>query len=236
LGCGVLPGQDTDKLQGWVLDAANETVLPQTHVVNKTTLKGTLSDEQGYFAISISLGDTIVFSNIAYQYFYFVYQDSSQPLQDVVVEMQEQNYLLNEVSVFAYELTTNDPKAMTLQRPAIPTNAELPQKDIFKPTLANPVDYLYYLFGSKPKELRKLAELQKADAYRAKLEDSHNRESVLSLTGLNEEDLQAFMFYCKFAPVQIRTMNDYQYLKSLQHCYRQYIRDRELEGFLEQFD
>lgn len=223
-------------LTGWVIDQKEQMVIPQTHVINKTTMDGKLSDENGFFEIAIQLGDTIVFSNIAYQYYYFVYQDTNQPLQEVLIEMKEQNYLLDEVSVFAYELTTNKPKEMTLQKPRVPNNDELRQQKPIQASISNPAEFLYNLFGSKPRELRKLAALQKADAYRKKLEQSNNRTSVKQLTGLSEEELEAFMFYCKFAPVRIRTMNDYEYLKSLQRCYRQYIKDQELDSFLKQFD
>lgn len=223
-------------LNGWVIDKKEQLVIPETHVINKNTMDGTLSDNDGFFQIELQLGDTIVFSNISYQYYYFVYQDTSQALQEVLIEMQEQNYLLDEVSVFAYELTTNKPKEMTLRKPRIPRNDELRKDKPMEVNISNPAEFLYNLFGSKPRELRKLAELQKADAYRKKLEESNNRESVKRLTGLNEKELEAFMFYCKFAPVRIRTMNDYQYLKSLQQCYRQYVKDQELDSFLKQFD
>ena len=223
-------------ISGWVVDKESNAVVPETHVINKSTLDGTLTDRNGYFELKLQFGDTIVFSNISYKYFYFVYQDSAQSLDSVMIYMEEQDYMLNEVSVFAYELTSNDPKEMPLNKPQQPTNEELPDQKIIDASPGNPAEFLYNMFGSKHEELRKLAKLKKDFAYREKLKETNNRESIMTLTGLNKQELEAFMFYCKYAPVRIRTMNDYQYLKSLQRCYQQYVQDKELENFLQQFD
>ena len=227
---------EAQTLSGWVIDQKTLEVIPQVHVVNKRTYNGTVTDNDGFFEINLQAGDTMVFSNIAYKYYYFIYTDAKQPLTDVLVELEEQNYMLNEVSVFSYELTTNDPKEMKLNKPRIPSNDKIRDEQIINASPSNPAEFLYNLFGSKPKELRKLAELKAEDAYREKLKESNNRESVVDLTGLSRGELEAFMFYCKYAPVRMNTMNDYEFLRSVQYCYRQYIKEKELESFLEQFD
>lgn len=81
-----------------------------------------------------------------------------------------------------------------------------------------------------------LAQLKAEDAYREKLEESNNRGSVVQLTGLSKDELEAFMFYCKFAPVRMQSLNDYEFLISVQQCYRLYVKEHEMESFLEQFD
>ena len=224
------------ELSGIVIDEKTQEVVPGTHVINKRTFKGTLTDETGRFSISLEWGDTIVFSNIAYQYLYFIYNDSSTALTDAVAELKEQNYLLSEVSIFSYKLTSNKDKEIVLKEPLLPGNEELGDGRIMQAGVQNPAEFLYNLFGSKPRQLRALAQLQAEDAYRRKLEESNNREIVVDLTGLSQEELEAFMFYCKFAPVYMNTLNDYQFLMSVKRCFQQYVKERELEEFLEQFD
>ncbi|MDZ7846750.1 MAG: carboxypeptidase-like regulatory domain-containing protein [Owenweeksia sp.] len=223
-------------LTGIVIDEETREVLPGTHVVNKRTFKGDLTNERGQFEIGLRWGDTIVFSNIAYQYFYFIYNDSGTVLNDALVELKEQNYLLDEVSIFSYKLTSNKNREVVLDEPSRPTNEELGDGRIVRAGMNNPAEYLYNLFGSKPRQLRALAQLKAEEAYRQKLEESNNRQSVVRLTGLTREELEAFMFYCKYAPVRMHTMNDYEFLISVQHCYRQYVKERELDSFLKQFD
>ncbi len=227
------PGQS---LSGVVIDAQSRQVVPSVHVINKTTLKGSMTNARGRFSISLSLGDTVVFSNIAYKYLYFIYNDSTTNLTNVVVELKEQNYLLEEASIFSYKLTSNSPREMVLEDPATPENSELGDGRIVRAGVNNPAEYLYNLFGSKPRQLRELARLKELEKYRDKLEQSNNRHKVISLTGLSQEELEAFMFYCKFAPVQMQTLNDYEFLLSVQHCFRLYVEERELEEFLRQFD
>lgn len=223
-------------LNGWVLDGHSKETVPGVHVINKRSLEGTVTDNYGYFEIDLKKGDSIIFSNIAYKYFYFIYQDDSIQLNEVIVAMEEQNYLLAEVSVFSYQLTTNKPKEIVLKKPSIPSNREIKDPEIIKAGIDNPAEFLYNLFGSKPRQLRKLAELKAEDAYREKLEESNNRNAVTRMTGLNREELEAFMFYCKYVPINMNQLNDYEFLISVQACFRRYMQDRELEGFLEQFD
>lgn len=224
------------QLSGLIVDAKTQELIPGTHAINKRTFKGTLSDGNGQFKLDIKWGDTIVFSNIAYKYFYFIYNDSSTALTDVLINMVEQNYLLAEVSIFSYKLTTNDDRAIEFKKPAIPSNSELSDGRIINAGPNNPAELLYNLFGSKPRQLRMLAQLQAEDAYREKLEESNNRSSVITLTGLTQAELEAFMFYCKFAPVNMNALNDYEFLISVQQCYRQYVKEQEMEDFLRQFD
>ena len=236
LVCFVIIEAQGQSLTGIVIDEKSRTVVPGTHVINKRTLKGTLTNEKGSFQISIQLGDTIVFSNIAYQYFYFIYKDSATNTTDVLVEMKEQNYLLSEVSIFSYELTSNKDKEIILNEPLLPSGDDLSDGTIVRAGIQNPAEFLYNLFGSKPRQLRTLAQLKAEDAYRLKLEESNNRSRVVELTGLSQEELEAFMFYCKFARVYMSTLNDYQFLISVKHCFEEYVKERELEEFLEQFD
>lgn len=224
------------ELYGTIQDKKTKETVDGVHVINKRTYQGTVSDRNGEFLIKIEFGDTIVFSNISYKYLYFVYNDSSTILKNCLVEMEEQNYLLHEVSIFSYELTSNDPKQMKIEDPLFPSNDEIGDGRIMRAGASNPAEYLYNLFGSKPKQLRKLAILKAEEAYREKLEESNNRESVITLTGLTKDELEAFMFYCKFTKVRMNHLNDYDFLLAVQRCYAEYVREKELEGFLEQFD
>lgn len=224
------------QLNGVVVDEKSRELIPGVHVVNKRSLKGTVTNADGHFSINIRKGDTIVFSNVAYQYLYFIYKDSSTTINNVLVELKEQNYLLEEASIFSYKLSSNQPEEIELQDPATPRNEDLREEQIMKAGINNPAEYLYNLFGSKPRQLRELARLKRLEKYRDKLEQSNNRHSVVMLTGLSRKELEAFMFYCKFAPVQMQTLNDYEFLISVQHCFDLYVKERELEEFLQQWD
>ena len=228
-----LIGQSQDSsfiIYGQVIDEKSKEPIPNVHVINKTTFVGTVTNGQGFFHMEITYFDTLIFSNLGYAYSY--YRHSKDKEGQVIIALKEKNYLLEEVSVYTYQMTSNDPKPMNISKPMIPRNEDINYPDPVKPTLANPVDLLYYMFGSRPRQMRKLRELQIQDQYRHMLKEGNNREILTELTGMDKDELEAFMFFCKYSRTQINTMNDYDFLLSLMNCYEEYLRIQEREQIL----
>lgn len=219
-------------LYGRVVSQDSIKALPNTHVINKRSYTGTITNGLGDFRIEGRVGDTIVFSNVSYQFHYHTI--TGEENFNLTIAMKVRNYLIDEVSVDAYRLTSNDPKPMAVGKPMIPRNEDIKTPVPVTPTLANPVDYLYYLFARRPKQFEKLRELYAEDAYRDKLREGNNREIVVMLTGIDREELEAFMFYCKYSGTSINLMNDYEYVMSLLRCYDQYERERAVREILDQ--
>ena len=85
------------------------------------------------------------------------------------IKLPPRNYLLDEVSIYA--ITSNNPRTMPQSKPRVPSNEEIRIPQAVAPTLANPLDLLYYNFGKRPKQLAALRRLQREDYYRQKLEE-----------------------------------------------------------------
>jgi hypothetical protein len=219
-------------IYGTVLSQDSSRYLPNTHVINKRSYQGTITNGIGEYLIQGKIGDTLVFSNVSYQFYY--HKISGNEPVNLIVKLKTRNYLLDEVSVNAYKLTSNDPKPMVVGKPMIPRNEDIYTPHSLKPTLANPVDLLYYLFSKRPKELEHLRQLYAEDFYREKLKQGNNREVLVTLTGVPREELEAFMFYCKYADTYISTLNDYDFLISLLNCYDQYQRERAVNKLIEE--
>jgi len=222
---------DTRIIYGRVISQDSISALPNTHVINKRTYVGTITNGLGDFRMEAQVGDTIVFSNISYQFHY--HQVTGNENFDLTIKLKVRNYLIDEVSVDAYRLTSNDPKPMAIGKPMIPRNEDIRTPEPLAPTLANPVDYLYYLFSRKPKQFEKLRELYAQDAYRYKLQEGNNRDIVVQLTGIDREELEAFMFYCKYAGTTINMMNDYEYVMSLLRCYDKFQREQAVREIMD---
>jgi hypothetical protein len=221
---------DSVLIYGTVVDQDSANLIPNTHVINKRTFSGTITNGIGEYMIPARIGDTLVFSNVSFQFYYHTV--TGKEPENLVIKMKTRNYLLDEVSVTAYKLTSNDPKPMPIGTPMIPKTEDLRQPEPLAPTIANPVDYLYYLFSRRAKQLERLRTLQMEDYYRQKLREGNNREILVMLTGLPREELEAFMFYCKYSDTYINTLNDYEFLISLLNCYEQYERDKTVEKLL----
>ena len=223
--------RDTLIIYGTVVTQDSAKRLPNTHVINKRNFAGTITNGLGEFMMKAVVGDTLVFSNVSFQFYY--HSVTGKEPDNLFVHMQTRNYLLDEVSITAYKLTSNDPKPMTIGEPMIPKNEDITTPEPLAPTIANPVDFLYYLFSRRPKQLEKLRELQRQDYYKQKLKEGNNREILVALTGLPREELEAFMFYCKYADTYINTLNDYEFLLSLLACYDEYERQKTVQQVLE---
>ena len=189
---------------------------------------GTVSNGIGYFEIPVADGDTLVLSNIGYQFKYVpidsVLCAALAVGKELVFKLIPRNYLLDEVSIYA--ITSNNPRTMPQRSPRVPSNADIRIPEAVAPTLANPLDFLYYSFGKRQQQLAALRKLQQENYYRRKLEEGNNRTILEDLTGIPKEEMEAFMFYCKYSETQIRTFNDYQFLVSLLLCYEEYEREK----------
>lgn len=219
---------------GQVFEEKTGLKVPGVHVVNTHSEQGTVSDILGRFQIKAQAGDTLVFSHLSYSFQTLKIQDSLLG-RNVRVYLHEQNYLLDEVGIFAYELTTNDPEEMVIGKPLVPREEDIDMPVHAPPTLANPVDLLYEQFGKTPKQLRKLRELIQKDAWKRKLA-GRNGEILLELTGMSRDEVSAFTFYCRYSPNAIRHATDYQLLSSLLDCYEEYQKEREVQELLEEWD
>lgn len=219
-------------LRGYVLSADSLRPVPDTHVINVRSEKGTLTLPDGSFSIIAQPGDTLVFSNIAFSYLYW--KVPSEPEGPHRILLQTRNYLLDEVSIFTYQLTTNEPKEMVLDQPLYP---ELPD-DHFPvkpaPGLNQPLDALYEALASRPRQIRLLREQLAKAAFREKLKSGNNRKALMELTGLELEELEQFLFYCQYSPQFIQTSSDYAFLMSLLRCYEEYERTKKVEQILDE--
>lgn len=219
-------------IYGTVMSQDSMYLLPNTHVINKRTYQGTITNQNGEFAIEGEIDDTIVFSNVSFKFYY--YKITGSEPDNLIIKLETRNYLLDEVSVSAYRLTSNNPKPMAVGKPMIPKTSDIKTPQAVAPTLANPVDFLYYLFARHPKQLEKLRQLYAQDYYKQKLQEGNNREILVRLTGMPKQELEEFMFYCKYADTHIRTINDYEFLRSLLACYDEYEKDKSLNQLLDE--
>lgn len=227
----VLCGQT--QLEGFVRAQDNGEPVPSVYVVNKRTYRNSLTNSLGFFSMTVEAGDTLILSQISYNYTYYIVGDSLPRRMVDVILMEPRNYLIDEVEVTGYHLTTNQPRAMVLEEPNVPIEGTYSTPTQLKPGISSPVDLLYWYFGSRPRQLRELQRLQQEDAYRTQLRNGSNREILMEVTGLSAQELEAFAWSCKFGGRHISTVNDYDLLVSLLNCYRDYVEQSQQNSVLD---
>lgn len=219
---------------GRVLDARTKKPISNAHVVNKSDFLGTITGGSGYFYIEMEKGDSVVISSLGYDFYFLILNEKPKDL--VTIYLEEKTYLLSDIDLSSYRLTSNDPKEMKLGKPMVPKNSDIEYPNPTPATFANPVDLLYEMFSNRSKQLKKLAILKAQDQYKTKLKQGNNREILTNMTGLSKDELEEFLFFCKYSRVQISTMNDYNLLMSLMACYEEYLRIKEKEQILEEHE
>ena len=86
----------------------------------------------------------------------------------------------------------------------------------------NPADFLYNIFGKKPRELRKLRQMKEDDEIRNLLASRFDREMLTALLQIDRVDLDLLVSECNYSKDFIRTANDLQILDAISECYEEY--------------
>jgi hypothetical protein len=220
-------------LFGKVVEASSGLAIPGLYVVNTRSEQGVLTDAAGEFEIFVELGDTLIFSHLSFRFTTHVIQGDEEFGR--LFKMFERNYLLDEVGIYSYALTTNRPKEMKLSEPRVPSDENIIIPHHAPPGIASPIDMLYERFGKTPRQLAELRELMRKDAFKQKLA-GRNRDILAEITGMSEDEIRQFAFYCRYSTLTIMHATDYQLLESMMACYDLYLEERAMQELLEEYD
>lgn len=238
-------GQETDAkvkktkkhiLKGIVVDGETKKPLANTHVINLNTVVGTVSNREGYFTIRVQASDTLYFSYIGYQSLKLKISNDLLKGNDLEIAMYQIPTDLDEVEIRPYQLIgvlEVDAKNVLIDKFARIHINGLPQvfeigapvaKVYNNPTdlIFHPVDFMYELFGRKPKQLRKLKQLRSEDALRSMLEEKTNREVLMEYLEMDIEQLNVLLDYCNYSEYFIKRASDLQAIEAVLECYENY--------------
>lgn len=202
-------------------DSRTPLPLENLHILNTRTGKGTISLSNGYFQLNAEVGDTLKISGLGYKNHY-LFIDESFRAEIVKVMLTEKVTELAQVDVTGYRLTTNNPRAMEIKQPLLPSEKDVRTPGRSRATLASPIDYLYQMFSSRHRQLEELERLAERDEFIDRLDLRNNREILLELTGLDQEGLRMLIFYCQMSEEKIYSSSDYELITSMLDCYRSF--------------
>jgi hypothetical protein len=89
-------------------------------------------------------------------------------------------------------------------------------------SLFNPADFLYNVFGKRPKQMRKLRQMKEDDEIRNLLQSKFDRETLMAVLQLEKADIDEILNKCSYSKDFIRTANDLQILDAISSCYEEY--------------
>ena len=228
--------QDVTIIKGKVQNASNNGVLENVHVVNLNSVIGTLSNEEGEFAIKAAVNDTLYFSYLGFKSIRVRVTNDWLKFGEIKIKMTELSIALEEVVVSPVQLTGYlevDAKLIPIyddhryRIAGIGSGYEGGQSQPGAVTkvlnsIFNPADFLYNMFGKRPHQMKKLRKMKDDDEIRNLLQSKYDRETLMAVLQLEKVDIDEILNNCSYSESFIKTANDLQILDAISECYEEY--------------
>jgi hypothetical protein len=224
------------KVKGTIVNANSNAVLSNVNIINVNLVRGTVSDNKGYFELEANATDTLHITSIGYQSIKVKVTNDWIKNGDAKIQLTEKAIALEEVTVRRYNLTGYlevDSKLIPSKENYRYSISGLPnayEGGEYSPgafsrvmnSIFNPADMLYNFFGKKPRELKRLKEMKKDDTVRNLLETKFDRETIAALLGIDKKEIAEILQHCNYSEAFIVTANDLQILDAISQCYEEY--------------
>jgi hypothetical protein len=229
-------GQESVIINGKVLNDVDDTPLENVNIVNLNNVKGTISTNEGDFAIRATVNDTIYFSYLGFKSIRVRVTNDWLKYGAVKVKMTELGIALEEVVVRPVQLTGYlevDARIIPIYdnyRYRIAGLGSGYEGGSSQPgavnkvlsSIFNPADFLYNVFGKRPKQMKKLRKMKEDDNIRNLLQSKFDRETLMAVLQLERVDVDEILNNCSYSSDFIRTANDLQILDAISECYEEY--------------
>lgn len=228
--------QTNSTLKGQIVNAQSNKPLSAAHILNLNSVIGTITNQKGHFEIPTQANDTILVSYLGFQSIKLKVTNDLLKGNELIISLHEKANEIKEVVIRSTQLIgvlEVDIKQVPKDRfTRIHING-LPQTyEVGKPVSQNlnspvaalfkPVDFLYNLFGKKPKQLKKLQKLKKEDNLRKMLSGKFDREVMMEYLQMDKQELRKLLADCNYSDYFIQKASDLQMIEAVLDCYENY--------------
>lgn len=226
----------TQKVSATVLDDSKSKPLQNVNVINLNSVRGAITDDLGVFEMNVAVNDTLYISLIGFQSIRVRVTNDWIKSKTTQIRLTEKAIALEEIVLTPYNLTGYlqvDAKLIPVKEnyrygiKGLPYGYEAGEysPNAFNRVLGsifNPTDMLYNFFGNKPRELKKLKEMNKDDSVRNLLASKFDRETIAVLLGVDKNEIAEILERCNYSEQFVKTANDLQVLDAINNCYEEY--------------
>ncbi len=219
------------RLRAKIISAGDGMAVPYAHVINNRTHGGTTSNSGGYFTLDMLNVDSLVISTMGF---------SKQVIH--VPPTYNQDSILTIIIrpiVFGIREVTVEGEKQKVNLDGIPVGMPVDidpelRGDAFneKPPLLvaffNPLSFWQYHLSKKEIRKRKVRRAMALEKNWEMHSRNYNKEMVIKLTGMNEQQTETFMIWFNAQNVLAYTSNEYQVRSSI----REYFEIYKSEGLL----
>lgn len=225
---------DKIEIHSTILSRKDSTPIGFVHILNLTTNHGVISDYNGQFNFNINSTDTLKISVIGYETLFVRGKEISEK-----IFLTPKNYDLEEFTLVPYKDYEEFKEAFI--NLFIPDTAKkmnphifMFDNDLFLYKTPNGfgliidggISKLYDYLSKQGKSKLRYEELLAKDRFKEFLSKKFNNLVVTNATGLDDkEEIKKFMIYCDFSDEFISKSNDYDIIKEIQDCYKEYRKE-----------
>ena len=232
--CTILYGQE---VIGIVENSSDQKPISTVHIINLNKVTMSITNKEGKFAIDAEVNDTLYFTYLGYKPIKVRVSNDLVKYPNTRFQLTELAFALEEVVVRPYQLTGYldiDARNVPINRtrrysiPGLPSGGyeagnRTPLGEIrILQAISNPADFLYNIFGKKPKQLRKLKKARANNEIRDLLAVKYDRKTLEQLIQIDRVDLDEILRKCNFSDSFIKGANDLQILEAISNCYEEY--------------
>jgi hypothetical protein len=220
-------------LKGEIVNGFDKNPLAGAHVYNMNTVRGTVSNSDGTFSIPAKVNDTIFLSHLGFQSIKIKITNDLLKGNELEIALFEKAENIAEVTVKSIDLigvleidAKNVPKDKFRR---IHINGLAQTYEVGRPSnrtydspvdaLFHPIDFVYNLFGKKPKQLKRLKQLRQDNEIRDMLDAKVNREIMLEYLELSRQELDELLGECNYSDYFIKKASDIQVIEAVLECY-----------------
>ncbi|MDV7188335.1 carboxypeptidase-like regulatory domain-containing protein [Lutibacter sp. TH_r2] len=228
---------ETSYLKGQVISHTTKDPLKGAHLFNLNSVLGTATNDDGKFEMSTRVNDTIYVSYLGYQSIKLKITNDLLLGNELVIELNEKTEQMEEVVVKSHKLigvleidakNTPKDKYSRIHISGVQQTYEVgglrKAKTYTSPVdaLFHPVDFVYNMFGKKPKQLKKLKKLRDDDEVRNLMETKFNREIMMEYLNMDAQELNDLLNECNYSDYFIKSASDLQLVEAILLCYENY--------------
>ena len=229
--------QEVVAIRGTVENASDDSVLENVNIVNLNQVWGATTDKKGTFEIRAVVNDTLFFSYLGFKSIRVRVTNDWLSYGTVKIKMTEIGIALEEVIV----------KPVTLTGYIEVDTRTIPIYDNYRyriegiggsgyeggdkqpsalnkvlSSVFNPADFLYNVFGKRPRQMKKLRKMKENDAIRNLLASKFDRETLMAVLQLERLDIDEILNNCTYSRDFITAASDLQILDAISECYEEY--------------
>lgn len=228
--------QEGEIINGVVLNDADDTSMENVNIVNLNQVIGTSTDDKGNFKMRAAVNDTLFFSYLGFKSIRVRVTNDWMKYGEVKIKMTELGIALEEVVIRPIELTgyvevdakiipIYDNYRYRIAGLGVGYEGGKSQPGAVSKVLSsifNPADFLYNVFGKRPKQMKKLRKMKEDDEIRNLLQSKFDRETLMAVLQLERDDINEILNHCSYSIDFIKSANDLQILDAISECYEEY--------------